>query len=112
MRFAQDGRSRWCYLAAAAMGLAFNVKLFEGLVGLPALALFGVLVCRERRLVRLAGSAAVFVAVALSWLTMTLVLPELRPPLRDRLDQRQCMERDVRLQRLRPHRRRRDRSPS
>ena len=32
VRFAQTGRERWCYLAAAAMGLAFNVKLFEGLV--------------------------------------------------------------------------------
>jgi len=75
VRFAQDGRSRWCYLAAAAMGLAFNVKLFEGLVALPALLLFGVLVRRERRLARLAGSAAVFLAVALSWLTMTLLFP-------------------------------------
>jgi 4-amino-4-deoxy-L-arabinose transferase-like glycosyltransferase len=75
VRFAADGRSRWCYLAAAAMGLAFNVKLFEGIVGLPALILFGFLVCRERRLVRLALSGAVFVAVALSWLTMTLFFP-------------------------------------
>jgi 4-amino-4-deoxy-L-arabinose transferase-like glycosyltransferase len=75
VRFAADGRSRWCYLAAAAMGLAFNVKLFEGIVGLPALILFGFLVCRERRLLRLTVSCAVFVAVALSWLTMTLFFP-------------------------------------
>jgi 4-amino-4-deoxy-L-arabinose transferase-like glycosyltransferase len=75
VRFAQDGRARWCYLAAAAMGLAFNVKLFQGLVALPALALFGVLVCRERRLRRLLASAAVFLCVALSWLTMTLLFP-------------------------------------
>ncbi len=72
IRFADDGRSRWCYLAAATMGVAFNVKLFEGIVGLPALILFGFLVCRERRAARLACSAAIFVAVALSWLTMTL----------------------------------------
>jgi 4-amino-4-deoxy-L-arabinose transferase-like glycosyltransferase len=75
VRFAANGRSRWCYLAAAAMGLAFNVKLFEGIVGLPALILFGFLVCRERRAIRLALSAAVFVAVSLSWLTMTLFFP-------------------------------------
>jgi 4-amino-4-deoxy-L-arabinose transferase-like glycosyltransferase len=75
VRFAADGRSRWCYLAAAAMGLAFNVKLFEGIVGLPALILFGFLVCRERRLVRLGLSGVVFVAVSLSWLTMTLLFP-------------------------------------
>jgi len=75
VRYADDGRSRWCYLAAAAMGLAFNVKLFEGIVGLPALILFGFLVSRERRGVRLAVSGAVFVAVSLSWLTMTLLFP-------------------------------------
>jgi 4-amino-4-deoxy-L-arabinose transferase-like glycosyltransferase len=75
IRFAHGGRARWCYLAAAAMGLAFNVKLFQGLVALPSLGLFGVLVCRERRLVRLGVSAAVFVCVALSWLTLTLFFP-------------------------------------
>jgi 4-amino-4-deoxy-L-arabinose transferase-like glycosyltransferase len=75
VRFAADGRSRWCYLAAATMGVAFNVKLFEGIVGLPALILFGFLVCRERRMARLAASAAIFLAVALSWLTMTLFFP-------------------------------------
>jgi YD repeat-containing protein len=73
VRFAQTGRSRWCYLAAASMGLAFNVKIFQGLVPLPSLALFALLVCRERRLIRLAVSAAVFIAVALAWLTMTLL---------------------------------------
>jgi 4-amino-4-deoxy-L-arabinose transferase-like glycosyltransferase len=80
VRFAQDGRARWCYLAAAAMGLAFNVKLFQGLVALPALALFGLLVCRERRLPRLLASAAVFLCVALSWLTMTLLFPASNRP--------------------------------
>jgi len=80
VRFASDGRSRWCYLAAAAMGLAFNVKLFEGIVGLPALILFGFLVCRERRLVRLATAGAIFVAVSLAWLVMTLFFPATQRP--------------------------------
>ncbi len=80
VRFAADGRSRWCYLAAAAMGLAFNVKLFEGIVGLPALILFGFLVCRERRLVRLATAGAIFVAVSLAWLVMTLFFPASQRP--------------------------------
>lgn len=75
VRFAHTGRERWCYLAAGAMGLAFNVKIFQGLVPLPALALFGALVCRERRLVRALASVAVFAAVALAWLTMTLAFP-------------------------------------
>ena len=75
VRFAYTARERWCYLAAAAMGLAFNVKLFQGLVPLPALALFGALVCHERRLLRALASVAVFGAVALAWLTMTLIVP-------------------------------------
>ena len=80
VRFAQTGRERWCYLAAAAMGLAFNVKLFQALVPLPAFALFGALVCRERRLIRAAASVGVFVAVALSWLTLTLLFPASERP--------------------------------
>ena len=108
VRFAQDGRERWCYLAAAAMGLAFNVKLFEGLVALPALALFGAARLPraapraprgQRRRVR--GRRAVVA-------DDDAVLPRLGSAVRDRLDQRQRLERDVRLQRLRPHRRRRD----
>jgi 4-amino-4-deoxy-L-arabinose transferase-like glycosyltransferase len=81
VRFAYGGRRlRWCLLAAAAMGLAFEVKLFEGLVALPALLLFGLLVSRERRLVRLAASTAVFLLVALGWLTMTLFFPASQRP--------------------------------
>ncbi len=80
VRFAQTNRSRWCYLAAAAMGVAFNVKVFQGLVCLPALLLFGLLVCRERRVARIALSTAVFVAVALSWLTVTLAFPASQRP--------------------------------
>jgi 4-amino-4-deoxy-L-arabinose transferase-like glycosyltransferase len=80
VRFAQTGRERWCYLAAAAMGLAFNVKLFQGLVPLPALALFGALVCRERRLIRAVGSVAAFAVVALAWLTLTLFFPASERP--------------------------------
>jgi 4-amino-4-deoxy-L-arabinose transferase-like glycosyltransferase len=80
VRFAQTERSRWCYLAAAAMGLAFNVKVFQGLVCLPALILFGVLVCREQRIRRIAVSTAVFLVVALSWLTVTLAFPASQRP--------------------------------
>jgi len=72
VRYAQTGRSRWCYLAAVVMGISFNAKLFEGLVALPSLVLFGLLVSRERRLRRLAVSAGLFVVVALSWLLVTL----------------------------------------
>jgi 4-amino-4-deoxy-L-arabinose transferase-like glycosyltransferase len=72
VRYASENRSRWLYIAAAAMGIAFTVKLFQGLVGLPALLLVAFLAGRERRWRRLAVSAAVFLGVSLSWLTLTL----------------------------------------
>ena len=109
VRFAHTGRERWCYLAAAAMGLAFNVKLFQGLVPLPALALFGALVCRERRLIRAVASAARVRRRRARVADADAPRPGLRPPVRDRLDQRQRLERGVRLQRLGPDHRRRDR---
>jgi 4-amino-4-deoxy-L-arabinose transferase-like glycosyltransferase len=80
VRFADTNRGRWCYLAAAAMGLAFNVKVFQGLVCLPALLLFAMYAFRERRLRRLVLSSVVFVVVALSWLTATLFFPASERP--------------------------------
>jgi 4-amino-4-deoxy-L-arabinose transferase-like glycosyltransferase len=80
VRFAQTDRERWCYLAAAAMGLAFNVKVFQGLVCLPALLLFLLMSARRRRIRRLVGSAVVFVVVALAWLTATLFVPASQRP--------------------------------
>jgi 4-amino-4-deoxy-L-arabinose transferase-like glycosyltransferase len=80
VRFAQTNRARWCYLAAAAMGLAFNVKVFQGLVCLPALAVLLLFAFREQRLRRLILSGAVFVVVALSWLTLTLFFPASERP--------------------------------
>src|ERR1019366_3309105 len=38
-RALQSGRMRWSMLSAAVMGVAFNVKLSEMLIALPALAL-------------------------------------------------------------------------
>jgi 4-amino-4-deoxy-L-arabinose transferase-like glycosyltransferase len=76
IRLSEDQRARWLYLAAAAMGLAFNVKLFQGLVGLPALVLLGWSATRARRLQHLALAGVIFVAVALSWLTATLIVPD------------------------------------
>jgi len=80
VRFAQTDRSRWCYLAAAAMGIAFNVKVFQGLVCLPALLAFGLLAYRHQRIRRLLVSAVVFLVVALSWLTATFAFPASQRP--------------------------------
>jgi 4-amino-4-deoxy-L-arabinose transferase-like glycosyltransferase len=78
VRAARTGRTRWLLAAAAALGLAFDVKLLESLVALPGLALIawlGLPGARRRRLGQLALGALVYVAVALAWLTATLLYP-------------------------------------
>jgi 4-amino-4-deoxy-L-arabinose transferase-like glycosyltransferase len=85
VRAIETGRTVWLLAAAAALGLAFNVKLLESLVALPGLF---VLAClglpragegqparRARRTTQLAAAAAVYVVVALSWLGATLLFP-------------------------------------
>ncbi len=76
VRAAQTGRTVWLLGAAAALGVAFDVKLLESLVALPGLALLACLGLPgtwRRRAKQLGLAAAVFVAVALSWLCATLL---------------------------------------
>src|ERR1019366_7790383 len=83
VRAAETGGTGWLLAAAAALGLAFNVKLLESLVALPGLALFaylGLAGSRPRRLLRLGLAGAVYVVVALSWLTATLIVPSSERP--------------------------------
>ncbi|HEY8303470.1 MAG TPA: glycosyltransferase family 39 protein, partial [Solirubrobacteraceae bacterium] len=95
VRACQSGRTVWLLAAAASLGLAFNVKLLESMVALPgllALAWLGLPrsrakdappdaserpkpAARGRRVWQLAAAAAVYVAVALSWLGATLLYP-------------------------------------
>jgi len=75
---AETGRDRWLLAAAATLGVAFDVKLLESLVAVPGLAVFAYLALqgpRRRRLARLAVAGVVYVVVALSWLTATLLVP-------------------------------------
>ena len=74
----QSGSSAWLLLGAAALGLAFDVKLTESLVALPGLVLFAALGLpgsRRRRAAQLLACAAVYVVVALAWLLGTLAYP-------------------------------------
>jgi 4-amino-4-deoxy-L-arabinose transferase-like glycosyltransferase len=106
VRACASGSIGWLLAAAAALGVAFDVKLLESLVALPGLGLIALLGFRrgagadrpepceadglERsategrqehssvwltRVLPLGVAAAVFVAVALSWLTATLAFP-------------------------------------
>jgi 4-amino-4-deoxy-L-arabinose transferase-like glycosyltransferase len=72
------GSSAWLLAGAAALGIAFDVKLLESLVALPGLtvlAYLGLPGSRKRRLLQLTAAAAVYVVVALAWLGATLLAP-------------------------------------
>jgi 4-amino-4-deoxy-L-arabinose transferase-like glycosyltransferase len=78
VRACETGRLGWLLAGAGALGIAFDVKLLESVVALPGLALFALLGLPgplRRRLLALAGASVVYVAVALAWLTATLLFP-------------------------------------
>ena len=58
VRALERGSSAWLLAGAAALGLAFNVKLLESLVALPGLAVFAYLGLPGARRRRLAAAAA------------------------------------------------------
>ena len=72
-------RSAWPVVAAGAVvGLAFNVKLFEALIFLPALALLAILAGEgslRRRSVALGGSLAALLTVGLGWIAVASLTP-------------------------------------
>lgn len=75
-RALESGRTRWSLAAAAMMGLAFNVKLAEMLIALPAMALLWLWAAAPGRRVRaLSACAATFLVVALSWTAVASLTP-------------------------------------
>jgi 4-amino-4-deoxy-L-arabinose transferase-like glycosyltransferase len=80
-RALESGRMRWSVAAAAAMGLAFNVKLAEMSIALPALALLWLWAAPAGTRVRtVLATAATFLAVALSWTAIASLTPASRRP--------------------------------
>jgi 4-amino-4-deoxy-L-arabinose transferase-like glycosyltransferase len=78
VRANESGSSAWLFAGAAALGIAFDVKLLETLVALPGLAVLAYLGMpgpRKRRLLQLLAASAVYVVVALAWLGATLLFP-------------------------------------
>lgn len=78
VRAGPAGRLAPLTAAGAVMGLAFEVKLFEALVALPALAVLALLLSGRpwrRRLAHLLVAGAAMVAVALSWVTAVSLSP-------------------------------------
>jgi 4-amino-4-deoxy-L-arabinose transferase-like glycosyltransferase len=75
-RALESGRIRWSVAAAAVMGLAFNVKLTEMLIALPAMALLWLWAATPgKRAQALLASGATFLAVALSWTAIASLTP-------------------------------------
>jgi 4-amino-4-deoxy-L-arabinose transferase-like glycosyltransferase len=77
-RAIETGGVGWLLAGAAALGIAFDVKLLESLVALPGLAVLaavGMPGSVPKRALQLAAAAAVYVVVALAWLTATLLVP-------------------------------------
>jgi 4-amino-4-deoxy-L-arabinose transferase-like glycosyltransferase len=72
------GRGIWLLGGAAALGIAFDVKLLESLVALPGLAIlaaFGLPGSLRKRALQLASAGALYAIVALAWLTATQLAP-------------------------------------
>jgi 4-amino-4-deoxy-L-arabinose transferase-like glycosyltransferase len=75
---AQAQRASLLYLAAVAVGLAFNVKLFEALLVVPPLALLYGIAARRgpaRKLEQLVVALVLAVVVSLSWATAVSMAP-------------------------------------
>jgi 4-amino-4-deoxy-L-arabinose transferase-like glycosyltransferase len=75
-------RAGLLYLAAVAVGLAFNVKLFEALIVVPGLVALYAVACPERfarRVEHLVVAGVLIVLVSLSWATAVSVSPGPRP---------------------------------
>jgi 4-amino-4-deoxy-L-arabinose transferase-like glycosyltransferase len=78
VRNAETGRARYLNAAAAVLGVAFNVKLFQALIPLPALGLLYLMASplpRRRRLEQGVVASLVLVAVSLSWLIAVSLTP-------------------------------------
>jgi 4-amino-4-deoxy-L-arabinose transferase-like glycosyltransferase len=80
-RALESGRMRYSVLAAALMGAAFNVKLGEILIALPAMALLWLWAAVPGyRLRTVAATAVTFVVVALSWTAIAALTPTDKRP--------------------------------
>ena len=78
LRACEKGSAGLLVAGAAALGVAFDVKLLESLVALPGLAVLAYLGMPgrpRRRFALTLAAGAIYVVVALSWLTATLAFP-------------------------------------
>ena len=82
VRARPERRARAVVLAGAVAGLAFEVKLFQAMIGLPGLVVLAWLLLDDpprRRWRTLGWSGAAFVAVAAAWAVIASLLPGPHP---------------------------------
>jgi 4-amino-4-deoxy-L-arabinose transferase-like glycosyltransferase len=73
----------WLILSAAAFGLAFNTKMLEGFIALPALPIVYLIASDARlrtRLGRLSIAGGVLAVITLSWMTIVDLIPKTSRP--------------------------------
>jgi 4-amino-4-deoxy-L-arabinose transferase-like glycosyltransferase len=78
VRACETGAAGWLLAGAALLGLAFDVKILESLVALPALGLIVLLGfpgTPGKRALKLLAASAVYIVFALAWLGATLLAP-------------------------------------
>ena len=113
VRAGETGRSAWLLGAAAALGIAFNVKLLESLVAVPGLVVLAWMALpgpRRRRAAADAGGGAPLRGGGAVVADGDAAGARARSAIGDRLDERQRVERGVRVQRHRPPERQNDRT--
>ncbi len=74
---------RWLMLSGVAFGLAFNTKMLEGFIPLPALAIVYLVVADgtwRARIGRLLAAGGVLAVIALSWMTIVDLIPKTSRP--------------------------------
>jgi hypothetical protein len=83
VRAIEKGRARELYAAVVVVGLAFETKLFEALIPVPALALLFLLGSRTapaRRIGQLLGAGVMMAGVALAWPVIFSAIPAASRP--------------------------------
>ncbi len=86
LRAGRDGGGHplaWLMVSAAAFGLAFNTKMLEGFIALPALPIVYLIAAEGRlwaRLGRLLVAGAELAVIALSWMTIVDLIPKASRP--------------------------------
>ncbi len=73
----------WLILSAVAFGLAFNTKMLEGFIALPALPIVYLIASGARlrtRLGRLSIAGGVLAVITLSWMTIVDLIPKTSRP--------------------------------